>query len=284
MPILLAKGAHVEPPELAHGWGEDTDLAFIGLAHQLHAAGAELAIGTHDPVIREALLASFESVRFEMLLGVRPEMDGHSFAAGNPSGSMCPTAATDFATGCAAWAKAVAPETAGARRGQGQEVQVVDPASKQLRFFERPSSDYSGFSQRRRSRSRTAAQVDYPPPPRIQRAGMDAFQLYDLIAGLDTSRHDFAEFFRAETLSLTAAFWPASGVDDQQPHSEDEVYFVVAGRGRLRVADEDRDIEPGTVVYVAAGVEHRFHSITDDLEVLVFWSPPRQSNADQRVS
>lgn len=88
MPILLVKGAHVEPPELAHGWGEDTDLAFIGLAHQLHAAGAELAIGTHDPVIREALLASFESVRFEMLLGVRPEMDGHSFAAGNPS-ALC---------------------------------------------------------------------------------------------------------------------------------------------------------------------------------------------------
>lgn len=71
LPVLLVKGAHGEPPELAHRWGEDTDLAFIALAHQLHAAGAELAIGTHDPVIREALLASFEAVRVEMLLGVR---------------------------------------------------------------------------------------------------------------------------------------------------------------------------------------------------------------------
>ncbi len=108
---------------------------------------------------------------------------------------------------------------------------------------------------------------------------MDAFELDDLVARLDTSRHDFAEFFRAEALSLTIAFWPAGGVDDQTPHTEDEVYFVAAGRGRLRVADEDGPVRAGSVVYVAAGVDHRFHSIEEDLTVLVFWAPPRGSAA-----
>jgi mannose-6-phosphate isomerase-like protein (cupin superfamily) len=108
---------------------------------------------------------------------------------------------------------------------------------------------------------------------------MDAFELDDLVARLDTARHDFAEFFRAEALSLTIAFWPAGGADDQTPHTEDEVYFVASGRGRIRVADEDRAVRAGTVVYVAAGVDHRFHSIEEDLKVLVFWSPPRGSAA-----
>jgi mannose-6-phosphate isomerase-like protein (cupin superfamily) len=108
---------------------------------------------------------------------------------------------------------------------------------------------------------------------------MDAFDLDELVARLDTSRHDFAEFFRAPTLSLTIAFWPAGGADDQTPHGEDEVYFVAEGRGRIRVANEDRVVAAGSVVYVAAGVEHRFHSIEEDLKVLVFWSPPRGSAA-----
>jgi mannose-6-phosphate isomerase-like protein (cupin superfamily) len=108
---------------------------------------------------------------------------------------------------------------------------------------------------------------------------MDAFDLDDLVARLDTSRHDFAEFFRAEALSLTIAFWPAGGVDDQTPHTEDEVYFVAAGRGRIRVGDEDRAVQAGSVVYVGAGVDHRFHSIEEDLKVVVFWSPPRGSGA-----
>ena len=111
---------------------------------------------------------------------------------------------------------------------------------------------------------------------------MDAFDLDDLLARLDTSGHVSSEFFRAPTLSLTVAYWPAGGVDDQQPHTEDEVYYVAAGRGRIRVGEEDRDVAAGSVVYVAAGVEHHFHDIEEDLTIVVFWSPPRHSNAPDR--
>lgn len=106
---------------------------------------------------------------------------------------------------------------------------------------------------------------------------MDAFHVDELVSRLDTSGHDFAEFFRApsDTLSMTIAFWPAGGEDPQEPHAEDEVYYVASGRGRIRVAGEDSDVHAGSVVYVAAGVEHHFHSVEDDLEVVVFWSPPR---------
>ena len=93
--------------------------------------------------------------------------------------------------------------------------------------------------------------------------------------------HDFAEVFRSSSgsLSLTVARWPAGSVDEQTPHTEDEVYHVVAGRARLVIDGEAAPVGPGSVAFVAAGVEHRFVEITEDLEVLVFWSPARHTNA-----
>jgi len=104
---------------------------------------------------------------------------------------------------------------------------------------------------------------------------IDAFHTGDLIARLAPGQHDFAEFFRAQKLSLTIAAWPAGAVDDQQPHAEDEVYYVVRGRATLRVGVEATPVEPGSVVYVPAGAVHRFVDIEADLAVVVFWSPPR---------
>jgi proline dehydrogenase len=73
VPVLLVKGTTIESRAVAYRWGEDTDVAFLRLAQQLHAGGVQLAIGTHDPVLREALLASLDGIGVEMLLGVRPE-------------------------------------------------------------------------------------------------------------------------------------------------------------------------------------------------------------------
>ncbi|MGZ4359982.1 MAG: cupin domain-containing protein [Gaiellaceae bacterium] len=106
---------------------------------------------------------------------------------------------------------------------------------------------------------------------------MDVFDVRTLVAELDHSRHDLHEFLRAETLSIMIAFWPAGSVDNQAPHTEDEVYFVAMGRAQIEVAGESRPVEPGSIVYVATGVDHRFHSIEEDLTVVIFWAPPRLS-------
>ena len=71
VPIRLVKGAYVEDPRVARPWGESTDLAFLELAHELHANGAEVAIATHDAILREALLRALPGIGVEMLLGVR---------------------------------------------------------------------------------------------------------------------------------------------------------------------------------------------------------------------
>jgi mannose-6-phosphate isomerase-like protein (cupin superfamily) len=102
------------------------------------------------------------------------------------------------------------------------------------------------------------------------------FELSELDPERDEYGHGYMDFLASDLLSMGFSIWPAGGVDRQQPHKEDEVYFVVSGRGSIRVAGEDATVGPGSIVYVPATVEHRFHSIEEELRVLVFWAPPRR--------
>ena len=70
VPIRLVKGAYLEPEDVAHPLGDDTDTAYVRLARAVHADG-ELILATHDPVLREALLSTLDGVAIEMLLGIR---------------------------------------------------------------------------------------------------------------------------------------------------------------------------------------------------------------------
>jgi mannose-6-phosphate isomerase-like protein (cupin superfamily) len=93
----------------------------------------------------------------------------------------------------------------------------------------------------------------------------------------DEQGHGYIDFLASSRLSVGLAVWPAGSTDRQQPHREDEVYYVVSGRGSIKVAGDDRAVKPGSLVFVEAGVEHRFHDIEEDLRVLVFWAPPHRT-------
>jgi len=107
---------------------------------------------------------------------------------------------------------------------------------------------------------------------------MQAFELEELARQQAASGGLYLEFLRQPNLSMGLYVLPAGGTDPQRPHTEDEVYYVVSGRARIRVGDEDRPVEAGSVVYVAKNVEHRFHSIEAELRVLVFFAPAEYSN------
>lgn len=65
--------------------------------------------------------------------------------------------------------------------------------------------------------------------------------------------------------------------DPQSPHGEDELYHVVSGQARITVGDETRDVRPGSLIFVASRVPHRFHDITERLEVPVVFGPAEDS-------
>jgi mannose-6-phosphate isomerase-like protein (cupin superfamily) len=100
-----------------------------------------------------------------------------------------------------------------------------------------------------------------------------AFEIADLIGERTASGEAWIEFLRVPALSM-GVYGLAAGADDPQtPHREDEVYYVVSGRGVLRVEDVDQPVQSGSVVFVDANAQHRFHSITEDLTALVFFAP-----------
>ncbi len=109
---------------------------------------------------------------------------------------------------------------------------------------------------------------------------MDVFQLADLAAGCRDAGRRYLEFLRVPALSAGVYLLPAGADDAQKPHTEDELYYVAAGRGVIRVGAEDRPVRPGSVVYVRANEEHRFHSITEDLTLLVFFAPAEYSQSN----
>jgi mannose-6-phosphate isomerase-like protein (cupin superfamily) len=107
---------------------------------------------------------------------------------------------------------------------------------------------------------------------------MQAFELSGLIQQRRQSNQAYLEFFKAPDLSLGLYVLPAGAADPQSPHTEDEVYYVVSGRAQVRVGEEDRVVQAGSIVYVAKNVEHRFHSIEEDLSLLVFFAPAEYTN------
>ncbi len=107
---------------------------------------------------------------------------------------------------------------------------------------------------------------------------MDAHEIPELDPQpRDADGHGYVDFLASEKLSVGLAIWPAGVTDRQKPHREDEVYYVISGRGSIFVGGERRRVQPGSLVFVEAGVEHRFQDIEEDLRVLVFWAPPHKA-------
>lgn len=106
-----------------------------------------------------------------------------------------------------------------------------------------------------------------------------AFEFANLVEQQQRSNDPYLEFLRVPSMSLGLYGLPSGAVDTQQPHTEDEVYYILSGRGHIRVAEIDYPIQSGSVVFVGAGVKHYFHSITEDLQILVYFAPAEDSNA-----
>lgn len=99
------------------------------------------------------------------------------------------------------------------------------------------------------------------------------FELQQLAEQRENTDKAYLEFVRIPAMSAGVYVLPAGSTDPQNPHNEDELYYVVRGRALMRVGSEDREIGAGSVIFVEAHLEHRFHDIQEELVVLVFFAP-----------
>lgn len=106
-----------------------------------------------------------------------------------------------------------------------------------------------------------------------------AFALAGEAAARERAGEAYRQFLDAGSLSVGLYALSVGGEDAQRPHVEDEVYYALAGRATLRAGDRDHPVVPGAVLFVAAGVEHRFRDITEDLLLLVLFAPEHAPGA-----
>ncbi len=108
---------------------------------------------------------------------------------------------------------------------------------------------------------------------------MDAFEISELLEKRERAGRVWMEFFRVPALSAGIYRLREGSSDPQQPHTEDEIYYVIQGRAQIRVGSEDRAVKPGTLIFIPANTDHRFHAIAEDLVVLVIFAPAEGSKA-----
>jgi mannose-6-phosphate isomerase-like protein (cupin superfamily) len=107
---------------------------------------------------------------------------------------------------------------------------------------------------------------------------MDNFELPQLFRERPAG-HNYFELIRVPAMSAGLYVLQPGEPDKQGPHREDELYYVVGGRGKIRVGTEDKPVAPGSAIFVPAGAEHHFHSITAELQVLVVFAPAENATA-----
>jgi mannose-6-phosphate isomerase-like protein (cupin superfamily) len=83
----------------------------------------------------------------------------------------------------------------------------------------------------------------------------------------------YLEFCRLAVMSAGVYVLKAGSTDTQSAHQQDEMYYVVRGRARLRAGEHDQVVKQGSIILVAAKVEHRFYDIQEEMTLLVFFAP-----------
>jgi len=108
---------------------------------------------------------------------------------------------------------------------------------------------------------------------------MDAWELDDVEAARRAAGRAYHEFISVPDLSGGLYVLEAGATDLQSPHTEDELYVVISGRARVTVGAEERDVRTGSLIFVGAGVPHRFHDIGERLVLVVAFGPAEDSRS-----
>ena len=110
------------------------------------------------------------------------------------------------------------------------------------------------------------------------RAQREDFEVARLLEERAAVGRPYFEFLRVPHLSAGVYVLSVGAVDGQSPHTEDELYLVLSGRGEFRLGEESRPVGPGSLCFVPANARHAFHSVTEELQLLAVFGPAERES------
>ena len=109
------------------------------------------------------------------------------------------------------------------------------------------------------------------------------WRVFDVEAELEKrieSSQLYREFLRVPALSCGIYTLPAGSKDLQAPHDEDEIYYVLGGRARVRIDEKIVPVRPGSILYIQSTSAHSFFEIEKEITLLVFFASGGPAEAD----
>jgi len=99
-----------------------------------------------------------------------------------------------------------------------------------------------------------------------------AFELDELVSQLEKEGGYFLDFLKVRDLEAGIIVLHPGGKDTQEPHSADELYYVIEGSGFIELEKNKRPIKKGSIIFVPANMRHRFSGNKNDLVVLYMFA------------
>lgn len=98
------------------------------------------------------------------------------------------------------------------------------------------------------------------------------FELKDLVRQLEKESGYFLDFLKVRDLEAGIIVLHPGEEDTQEPHSADELYYVIEGSGFMELGKDRRAVKKGSIVFVPAKMHHRFYGNKEDLIVLYMFA------------
>jgi len=98
------------------------------------------------------------------------------------------------------------------------------------------------------------------------------YELPQLISELEKEGGYFLDFLKIRDLEAGIIVLHPGENDTQEPHSEDELYYVIKGKASMELGEKEIRVKGGSIVFVPAGLSHRFYGNSEDLVVLYMFA------------
>jgi mannose-6-phosphate isomerase-like protein (cupin superfamily) len=102
--------------------------------------------------------------------------------------------------------------------------------------------------------------------------GEKVFELQDLVKKLEKERGYFLDFLKVRDLEAGIIVLHPGQEDTQEPHSADELYYVIEGTGFIELGNANKPVKKGSIIFVPAGLPHKFYGNKEDVVVLYMFA------------
>ena len=94
------------------------------------------------------------------------------------------------------------------------------------------------------------------------------FELQDLMLRLEKNGAYFLDFLKVRNLEAGIIVLHPDEKDTQEPHSADELYYIIEGSGFIELGKSKQPVKEGTIIFVPANMHHHFYGNKEDLVIL----------------